>query len=432
MPDIGGSGTPGRSQIEGWDTAHLETAATRWSATAGQWEDHFSVIQAGTVSPGGTVWEGMGADAAQDRAFADLVKVRGLADSLHSASAVARNGADELAWAKSQALSAIIEAEEAQFAVAEDLSVTDRSMIPLLPAAHEARLAQAQVLAAQIHVQAQHLAAADQIVAADITAALAPLSEVAFDEAPDSRDHPNNVDAVDYHHVKEAPPPKDPNPKDPHETDPNRSRDGTYGPGNSGDGKAAEKAALDERERRTQIPINRQQVLATHPNVINPKTGKPQGRYYDGLEPTGIPDQYIGIEAKTSEKVVPPPEQQRFDAAVSPQSPATATLNGRKIEIIDAQTAYPPQGWEPPSAQAPQSIAPGAASPGATGVLPPPVVPTDDGAPPIPELGSNPLPNWGTHIPPEEAAKGGGDIGNLGKVLESFFPPDPRDPNNTA
>lgn len=39
---------------------------------------------------------------------------------------------------------------------------------------------------------------------------------------------------------------------------------------------------------------------------------------------------------------------------------------------------------------------------------------------------------WGTHVSPEEAAEGGGELGNLGKAIESYFPPDPHDPQNTA
>jgi hypothetical protein len=59
----------------------------------------------------------------------------------------------------------------------------------------------------------------------------------------------------------------------------------------------------------------------------------------------------------------------------------------------------------------------------------------------VPDLPNAPTPvdpspppdsGWGTYISPEEAAKVDGPIGNLGKVLESFFPRDPSDPDNTA
>jgi hypothetical protein len=241
------------------------------------------------------------------------------------------------------------------------------------------------------------------------------------------------VQAVNYHQFKYwLPAEPKPNPKDPHATDPNRSKDGTYGPGNSGDGKAAEKAALDDLERKTHVPIIRQQVRATQPDVIDPVTKKPQGRFFDGLQPTGNPDEYIGIEVKTNPGALRP-NQERFDNAVSPDRPATATLNGRPIKIIDTRTVYPPEGWVPPSAQVTQTVPPAGAAPGdAGGLPPPPVLRRDDGAPLVPGPGSEPFPNRGTHVSPDEAAKGGGEIGNLGKFLEGFLPHDPHDPNNTA
>lgn len=104
------------------------------------------------------------------------------------------------------------------------------------------------------------------------------------------------MQAVDY---RTAPPPKDPgdkpDPWGPNPNYPNRTNNGKYGVGNSVDGKAAEGAALGQRELDTGIPILRGQVRATHPDVTNPATGKPQGRFYDGLEPTGVPGEYIGV-----------------------------------------------------------------------------------------------------------------------------------------
>ena len=41
------------------------------------------------------MWEGEGAEAAQQRTFADLIKVRGLSDHLYEAAKIARRGADQ-------------------------------------------------------------------------------------------------------------------------------------------------------------------------------------------------------------------------------------------------------------------------------------------------------------------------------------------------
>ncbi|WP_078315392.1 hypothetical protein [Mycobacterium sp. D16Q16] len=414
MPASSAAGTPTRSQIEAWETAHLEAAATHWTETAQAWEGHFTTIHTGMSRPGGTAWEGAGADSAADSSWGDVVKVRGAADALHSAAAAARNGADDISWAKRQATAAITEAEQAGFTVGEDLSVKENAAGSLMRVS-EARKRQMQEFADEIASRAQTLAAVDKAVAGQITGALAPLEGLSFPE-DGKPGHEPTVQLVD-HRFKLNPQQGDdsdkkPNPKDPHETDPNRSRDGTYGPGNSGDGKAAEKAALDAREQETGIPIIRQQVRATHPDVRHPD-GTPQNRYYDGLQPTGNPDEYIGFEAKTNTESLDP-KQQRFDAAVSPERPARAMLNGREIKIVGAQVVYPPEGWVPPS----QQLGPGAgASAGeatagrapvdsgssrfggthAEGAVPVAPTPTPPAPTPTPHF-----PDWGTHLTPQQ------------------------------
>ena len=185
MPNVNTAGLPGLSQITEWDTTHLQTAARDWSAAAQRWEDHFTAIHQGTLSPGGTVWEGPAADAAADRTFGDLVKVRGAANCLYDAAGVARNGADELAWAKGRVLEAVTDAQEAQFVVTENLSVSDPTTTVLMRG-WETRQAQAQEHAAEIVSRATILAATDREVAGKITAALAPLRELRFDEPTDS------------------------------------------------------------------------------------------------------------------------------------------------------------------------------------------------------------------------------------------------------
>ena len=198
MPDVSGAGTPSLSQIVNWDTSHLEDAARHWMATAEQWEDHFTVLHNEMLSPGGTAWEGAGAEAAQERTFADLVKVRGAADHLNGAAAAARYGASEISDAKNLALDAIAEAQEAGFSVGEDLSVTDSMLLGNL------RATQAQQHAAAITTRATNLSALDQQVAAKISTAAAPLGEISFTEPADA---PPNVQPVDF---KQAPPPTNP------------------------------------------------------------------------------------------------------------------------------------------------------------------------------------------------------------------------------
>ncbi|ULP40977.1 hypothetical protein [Mycobacterium lentiflavum] len=190
------------SEIQAWDVAHLENAAKDWTTTAQHWETSFTSIHRASVSPGGTVWEGTAAEAAQARAFADLVKVRGLADALHESAAIAHRGAEIIYSAKQSALDSVKDASAAGYVVGEDLSVT-----PTRGGA--AAQAQAQMYAARIQERAVQLAAHDQEIAAKITAAAAPLNAVAFDEPPSAPgDNNPKIQAVDLHTFKDAPNPE--------------------------------------------------------------------------------------------------------------------------------------------------------------------------------------------------------------------------------
>ncbi|WP_234812924.1 hypothetical protein [Mycolicibacterium confluentis] len=163
-------------------------------AAAERWEDAFTNVHRGTVCPGGTVWEGQAAEAGQNRAFADLVKVRRLADSLQDAAVVARRGADQLDYLKRHTVDAINAARNAGFTVGENLAVTDSSR------AGAFRIGHAQQHAATIASRASALIVADNDIAARITATVAQLADHKLDDFPNDR----TVQAVDY---KTAPPP---------------------------------------------------------------------------------------------------------------------------------------------------------------------------------------------------------------------------------
>lgn len=191
----GGSLT--RSDIEAWSTEHLDTAATHWTSTAQAWEEHFTTIHNGMLRPGGTTWEGAGADAAAERSWADLVTVRGVADALHSASGHATNGSGDVAWAKRQALNAIAEAEEDGFTVGQDFSVKDTSM-PSLLLGSEDRQSKAKEHAHAIQAAVQQLVDADKQAADRTQGALSPLNGLTF-PGQDGGQHDPTVKAVDYH-----------------------------------------------------------------------------------------------------------------------------------------------------------------------------------------------------------------------------------------
>ena len=193
MAAVAATGVPRLSTIQGWDTEHLESASRSWSATATLWEDSFNQVHQGALRPGGTEWAGEAADAAADRTFGDLVKVRRASDRLTEAARIASRGADRLDYLKRMALDAVSEAQAAGFTVGEDLSVSDTSLT--LGPELAARQAQAQEFAVDIHARAVALSLADHEVAASISAALAPLAEVVFAEAPEGN---GTVHALDF------------------------------------------------------------------------------------------------------------------------------------------------------------------------------------------------------------------------------------------
>lgn len=181
-----------RSDIEAWSTEHLDTAAAHWSTTAQDWEDHFTTIHNGTLRPGGSTWEGAGADAAAERSWGDLVKVRGAADALHAALGHATNGSGDIAWAKQRVLNAIAEAEEDGFTVGSDFSVTVK---PSLLRSPEGRQAKATEHAHDIEAAVRGLVAADKEVGDRIGGALAPLGQLNFPD--DGGKHDPTVRVVD-------------------------------------------------------------------------------------------------------------------------------------------------------------------------------------------------------------------------------------------
>ncbi|QZH65021.1 hypothetical protein [Mycolicibacterium farcinogenes] len=438
-PAAGAASPPTRSEIEEWSTAHLSDAATTWRTAAAGSESAFDQHRQNVSAPGGTTWEGTAKDAALDRVAADIGVVGRQSSLLREAATLAENGSYDIKAALSDALEAITTAEADGFRVAEDLSLTDTREVDA--AAANARQTAANEHAEDIRWAAQQLAAADKLVGDRLEAKAAELQGIRFEgegdgrdgtvrfvdhetEDPetetDTRDDTGTGDADDPDADAEtgdgdAPVVKDP--KGQNEDYPNRNNDGTYRGENSRDGKDAEKAALDKREEDTGITLERQQVRATHPDVINPKTGKPQHRYYDAVEPTDDPDEYIGIEAKSHEGLDRTTDQERFDDAVTPDKPATATLDGREIRIIDTDLAYPPEGWdEAPADSGAESS--GSETGGADAKVGGPSLPpglTDRGAggfggvhaegtvptAPTPTPAHH-FPDWGTHLTPQQ------------------------------
>lgn len=173
--------TPALSAVRRWDTGHLIEAADYWTKTATAWEDIFTALATRISLPGGTFWAGEAAETAQHATQSDRMTVIGLADELHSASAIARSGAREIEQARQSVLRIVRVAEIAGFTVGEDFSIIDSRLSD--PLAASDRRAEAESLAAKLRASVAVLLSADRGVAARITAATTGLGNQVFPES---------------------------------------------------------------------------------------------------------------------------------------------------------------------------------------------------------------------------------------------------------
>ena len=351
-----------RADIEVWDTTHLETAATHWTSAAGRWEGHFETIHTGMLRPGGTTWEGAAADAAAERSWGDLVKVRGAGDALYAAAGHATNGADDIAWAKRQVLAAIAEVEESGFIVGQDFSVTEKSSDGLMRST-AARQQQAKAFATDISERVQTLVALDKGVAGKITAALAPLRGMNFGEP--------TVQAAGFRTLKDAPAAPEPPPPPPLPP---------KGPSGEEIAKVLDQLPSDSRPNikvvRSKADIERLWEWMKQNGVENP------GRYRgtDGVSmdlpdgtsigqrsaagSTGEPALDVNVPGKGYIKVHINPEKGAAPVLPEPKSPAPAkTAPGEGPPARDAAPKVQPA--EPKAPRAPVAeTAPGRGVPG--------------------------------------------------------------------
>ncbi len=206
------------SHVQSLDTTYLREATDYFERTGNLWDEVFAEIHAGASTPGGASWQGQAAVAAQERAYFDMVKIRGAAFQLHEAAGIARRGGEQLQEGKAAVLEAVSEVRAAGFDVGEDYSVTDRSQGGSTELRAQRR-AQAIGHAAFIGHRVGALIANDQETAAQIAAVTKGIDHLTFTESPGVNDvilgddKQNRVQLVDHHTFKEAPnPAPDPRP----------------------------------------------------------------------------------------------------------------------------------------------------------------------------------------------------------------------------
>lgn len=209
------SSLPSLSQVQTLDTTYLQEADQYWTRTGNLWDQVFTEIHETISTPGGTSWNGQAATAAEERAYIDLMKVRGAAFQLHEAAGIARRGDEQVQACKQEVLDAVRDAREAGFEVGESYSVTDRSQGGSAEFRAE-RLTQAAGHAAFIRHRVAALVAVDQHLTTQITVATEGINNLTFEKTPlgaddttDGRDKDSVVQPVDHHWKQEpAPTPK--------------------------------------------------------------------------------------------------------------------------------------------------------------------------------------------------------------------------------
>ncbi len=188
-------GVPNRSDVEAWDSSDLDAAATRWRTVAGALESAFEQHRQNILTPGGTTWEGDAKDAALDRATADTSVVRRQGDVHREAADIATRGSEDIQGAHSRVLEAIAEAEQDDFTVGEDLSVTDNR-------AYDEETAAARMTAATDHAEfirwrAEQLVATDSLIGQQLQANAAELEGIRFEGDRDGNETDPTIRLVD-------------------------------------------------------------------------------------------------------------------------------------------------------------------------------------------------------------------------------------------
>jgi hypothetical protein len=210
MPAV--TSLPTLSQVQKLDTTYLVEAQHYWAHSGNLWDQVFTKIHETMSTPGGTPWKGQASAAGQERAYVDMINVRGVAFQLHEAAGIAHRGDEQLQVCKEEVLDAVRDARAAGFEVDEDYSVTDRLHGGSAEIRAE-RLNQAEGHAAFIRHRVAALIATDQEISTQITAATEGIDNLTFHETPSGADdtivrHDEHsvVQPVD-HHWKQAPTP---------------------------------------------------------------------------------------------------------------------------------------------------------------------------------------------------------------------------------
>ncbi|NLG55871.1 MAG: hypothetical protein GX542_09545, partial [Rhodococcus sp.] len=119
-----------RTQINAWNPTALTDIGDAWIALGTEVEDLFTRYVNGVTKVNDAYWEGVTAEAAQDRANADKKTAVVVVDALEALANRAKQGFHEVDAPLQRARHAITGAEAAGFLVSENLGVTDTATNP--------------------------------------------------------------------------------------------------------------------------------------------------------------------------------------------------------------------------------------------------------------------------------------------------------------
>lgn len=180
------AGWPSLHEVESANWDHLKAAGDQWPKLADQWESAFTEVRDQSMRPGGTDWEGSSADAVQARTDGDIAKVRGPAEQLREAAAVAGRGFGQQTSAQRALLEAVDDAKRDGFNVGPDYTVTDTKTSYDSASERDDRAKAAQEHSDFIRYRVTNLVGGEGDIGDGITKATAGLDGLSFpDDAAD-------------------------------------------------------------------------------------------------------------------------------------------------------------------------------------------------------------------------------------------------------
>ncbi|NDJ91979.1 hypothetical protein [Mycolicibacter kumamotonensis] len=209
------AGLPTLHEVRSATFDHLGAFADWCESVAAKAQSGFAEIAQQVRSPGGSEWEGAGADAAIHQADADVMKLRGWGWAHSDAAAVARRGQETLEVGQRLVSGAVDDAERDGFMVGGDYRVVNTRPVYTQEQLTQ-RQAQAEAYSSFIKHRVANLVASDATLTAQLKEATADFGKLRFDESPRAPDRKRGgVQLVDNRTFKDAPAPRPPSEPDP-------------------------------------------------------------------------------------------------------------------------------------------------------------------------------------------------------------------------